>query len=132
MSCVEASGALTLKGVSVMPDTPMEALTAWNLETLVCLVMVSKSEICGARVGNGEVDFLACAGPVDWPGGTSCMGNPRDRREGCQEVECPQDIPPQKRGPICHPCECIQESGQEAQDILYPHSPSRQAALGYF
>jgi hypothetical protein len=55
-----------------MPDTPMEAVTAWNLEALVALVAVTKSEICGARVGDGEVDFLACAGPVDWPGGTSC------------------------------------------------------------
>jgi hypothetical protein len=53
-----------------MPDTPTEAVTAWNLEALVALVAVSKSEICGARVGNGEVDFLTCAGPVDWPGGT--------------------------------------------------------------
>ncbi len=66
----ERSGALTPKGVTVMPDTPTEAVTAWNLEALVALVAVSKSEICGARVGNGEVDFLTCAGPVDWPGGT--------------------------------------------------------------
>jgi hypothetical protein len=55
-----------------MPDTPTEVVTAWNSEVLVALVVVSKSEICGARVGDGEVDFLVCAGPVNWAGGTSC------------------------------------------------------------
>jgi hypothetical protein len=68
----EVSGTLTPKGVSVMPDMPMEAVTAWNLRVLVALVAVSKSEICGARVGEGEVNFLACAGPVNQAGGTSC------------------------------------------------------------
>ncbi len=53
-----------------MPDTPTEAVTAWNMEALVALVVVSKGEICGARVSDGEVDFLACAGTVDCPGGT--------------------------------------------------------------
>ncbi len=68
----EASGALTPRGVSVMPDTPTEVVTAWNADVMGALIAVSKAEICGARVGNGEVDFLACAGPVDRPGGTSC------------------------------------------------------------
>ncbi len=68
----EGSGALTPKGVTVMPDTPTEVVTVWNLGALAALVAVSKSEICGSRVGGGEVDFLMCAGPVDWPGGTSC------------------------------------------------------------
>ncbi len=36
------------------------------------LIVVSKVEICGARVGNGEVDFFVCAGPVNHPGGTLC------------------------------------------------------------
>jgi hypothetical protein len=48
-----------------MPDMPTEAVIAWNSEALVALVAVSKSEICGARVGDGEIDFLACAGAVD-------------------------------------------------------------------
>jgi hypothetical protein len=68
----EVSGTLTPKGVSVMPDTPTEAVMAWNSEVLVALVAVSKSEICRARVGDGEVNFLACAGLVDQAGGTSC------------------------------------------------------------
>ncbi len=68
----EASGASTPRGVSVMPDTSTEAVTAWNADVTVALIALSKAEICGARVGDGEVDFLACAGPVDCPGGTSC------------------------------------------------------------
>jgi hypothetical protein len=36
------------------------------------LVAVSKRKTCGARVTDGEVNFLACAGPMDRPGGTSC------------------------------------------------------------
>jgi hypothetical protein len=48
-----------------MPDTPTEMVIAWNLEALVALVAVSKSEICGARVRDGEIHFLACAGAVD-------------------------------------------------------------------
>ncbi len=68
----EASGASAPRGVSVMPDTPTEAVTAWNADVMVALIVVSKAEICGARVGDEEADFLACAGPVDRPGGTSC------------------------------------------------------------
>jgi hypothetical protein len=55
-----------------MPDMPSEAVTAWNGGVTVALVAVSKAEICGARVGYGEIDFLVCAGPVDHPGGTLC------------------------------------------------------------
>ncbi len=33
---------------------------------------MAKDEICGAWVTDGEVDFLACAGALDRPGGTSC------------------------------------------------------------
>jgi hypothetical protein len=44
----EVSGTLTPTGVSVMPDTPTEAVTVWNSGVLVALVAVSKSEICGA------------------------------------------------------------------------------------
>ena len=35
-------------------------------------MVVSKRETCAARLGDGEVDFLACAGPLERPGGTSC------------------------------------------------------------
>ncbi len=68
----EASGASTPRGVSVMPDMPTEAVTAWNADVMVALIAVSKAEICGAGVGDREVDFLACVGPVDHPGGTLC------------------------------------------------------------
>ena len=68
----EESGTSTLKGVTVMPDTPTEAVNAWNCKTLVTLMLVMKSGICGARVGDGEVDFLACALAVDREGGSSC------------------------------------------------------------
>ncbi len=55
-----------------MPDTPTEAVTAWNADVTVALIAVSKAEICDARVGDREVDFLVCAGPVNCPGGTLC------------------------------------------------------------
>ena len=54
----EDTGVSTPRGVTVMPDTPMEAVNAWNREKLVTLMLVTKSGICGARVGDGEVDFL--------------------------------------------------------------------------
>jgi hypothetical protein len=69
---VDESGTLTPRGVTVMPDTPTEAVNAWNRETLVTLMVVTKAEICGARVGDGEVDFLTCAKVVDRVGGSSC------------------------------------------------------------
>ena len=43
------------------------------------LVVVSKSEICGATVSDGEVDSLTCAGAVDHPGGTSCGWTTHER-----------------------------------------------------
>jgi hypothetical protein len=69
---VEESGALTPRGVTVMPDAPTEAVNAWNRETLVTLLLVTKDEICGAQVGDGEVDFLAYVKKLDWVGGSSC------------------------------------------------------------
>ena len=45
---VEESGALTPRGVTVMPDTPTEAVNACNRDTLVTLLLVTKDEICGA------------------------------------------------------------------------------------
>ncbi len=36
------------------------------------LIVVSRQETCGAWVTDGEVDFLACAGGMDCPGGMSC------------------------------------------------------------
>ena len=68
----EEPGTLTPRGVSVMPDTPTEVVNAWNRATLVMLMLVTKEGICGARVGDGEVDFLACAKEVDRIGGSSC------------------------------------------------------------
>jgi len=65
----EDTGALVGPVRGVMPDTPTSTVDAWNVEVGVSLVVVSKRETCAARLGDGEVDFLACAGPLDWPGG---------------------------------------------------------------
>jgi hypothetical protein len=65
-----AQGVLSPKSVSL--DTPMATVDAWNVTDRVALLLVSKDEICGARVMDGEVKFLACAGALDCPGGTSC------------------------------------------------------------
>jgi hypothetical protein len=65
-----AQGALSPKLVS--SDTPKATVDAWNLSDRVALLLVSKDEIFAARVTDGEVDFLACAGALDCPGGTSC------------------------------------------------------------
>ena len=64
------SGALSPKAVN--SDTPVAVVETWNSDVRVALVLVSKDEICGARVSDGEVDFHACAGALDREGGTSC------------------------------------------------------------
>ena len=56
-------GALVGPVRVVMPDTPTSTADAWNAEVGVSLVVVSKHETCAARLRDGEVDFLACAGP---------------------------------------------------------------------
>ena len=44
------------------PDTPQSTLSAWNGNIKVELIVIKKSEICGARmVKEGKEDFLACA-----------------------------------------------------------------------
>ena len=66
---LEDSGALI--GTSpwgVMPGTPTSTVDAWNADVGVSLIDVSKGGTCGARVSEGEVDFLACAGPTEQPG----------------------------------------------------------------
>jgi hypothetical protein len=63
-------GALSPKAVS--PDTPAAIVDAWNVDARVALVLVSKNKICGARVTDGDVNFLACAGVLERVGGTSC------------------------------------------------------------
>ena len=55
-----ATGGLSPKSVS--PDTPVAMVEAWNAVDWVQLVLVSKTKICGARVSDGEVNLLACAG----------------------------------------------------------------------
>ena len=42
------------------------------MDDQVSLLLVCNLEICGARVSDGEIDFLACAGALDRVGGTSC------------------------------------------------------------
>ena len=57
---------------AVNSDTPVAVVETWNSDVRVALVLVSKDEICGARVSDGEVDFLACAGPLERPGALTC------------------------------------------------------------
>jgi hypothetical protein len=66
------TGTLTKTPRAVMPDTPVATVDAWNAEVAVSLVVVSKSLTCGARTSDGEVDFLACAGVAERPGGGGC------------------------------------------------------------
>jgi hypothetical protein len=68
----EDTGALVWPVRGVMPDTPTSMVDVWNAEVGVSLVVVSKLETCAARLGDGAMDFLACAGPLERPGGTSC------------------------------------------------------------
>ena len=70
---LEESGALV--GASprgVMPGTPMSTVDAWNADVGVSLIVVSKQATCGARVSEGDVDYLACAGPTERPGAGGC------------------------------------------------------------
>jgi hypothetical protein len=66
------AGTLTGSPREVIPDTPVAMVDAWNAEVGVSLIVVSKSKNCGARVLDGKVDFLACAGAMDCPGGGGC------------------------------------------------------------
>ncbi len=68
---LEDSGALgstTPRGV--IPGTPTSTTDAWNADVGVSLVVVSNT--CGARVSEGEVDFVACKGPNERQGGSGC------------------------------------------------------------
>ena len=55
-------------------DTSVATATvdAWNGMDWVTLRVVSSTEICGARMADGEVDFLACAGSLESPGALTC------------------------------------------------------------
>ena len=70
---LEDSGALVGSSPrGVMPGTPMSTVDAWNADVGVSLIVVSKQATCGARVSEGDVDYLACAGPTERPGGAGC------------------------------------------------------------
>ena len=56
----------------VMPGTPMSTIDAWNADVGVSLIVVSKQGTCGARVSEGDIDFLACAGATERPGAAGC------------------------------------------------------------
>ena len=92
----EDTGALVGPVWGVMPDTPTSTVDAWNAEVRVSLVVVSKRETCAARLGNGEVDFLACAGPLDRLGGTSCgwatheLGGEDSKRRSVIKMDLPE------------------------------------------
>jgi hypothetical protein len=60
----EDTGVLVSLPRGVMSGTPKATIDAWNVDVGVTLVAVSKRKTCGARVTDGEVDFLACAGPM--------------------------------------------------------------------
>ncbi len=80
----------------VMPDTSTSKVDAWNAELGVSLVVVSKRETCAARLGDDEVDFLACTGPLDRPGGTSCgwatheLGGKDSKRRSVIKMDLPE------------------------------------------
>jgi hypothetical protein len=57
---------------AVNADTPVATVDAWNGTDPVALRVVSSAEICGARMADGEVDFLACADPLKRPGALRC------------------------------------------------------------
>jgi len=92
----EDTGALVPSPRGVMSDTPKATIDAWNVDVGVTLVAVSKRETCGARVTDGEVDFLACAGPMDRPGGTSCgwatheLGGKDSKRRTVVKMDLPE------------------------------------------
>ena len=50
-----ALGSTTQRGF--IPGTPTLTIDAWNADVGVLLVVVSKSETCGAQVSEEEVDF---------------------------------------------------------------------------
>ena len=56
----------------LMPGTPMSTIDAWNSDVGVSLIVVSKLGTCGARVSEGDIDFLACAGATERPGAAGC------------------------------------------------------------
>ena len=56
----------------VMPGTPMSTIDAWNSDVGVSLIVVSKQGTCGARVSEGDIDFLACAGATERAGAAGC------------------------------------------------------------
>ena len=90
------TGALAGPVWGVMPDTLTSTVDAWNAEVGVSLVVVSKRETCAARLVDGEVDFLACAGPLDRPGGTSCgwatheLGGKDSKRRSVIKMDLPK------------------------------------------
>ena len=55
------TGAYSLSGVP--PGTPKTVLDAWNQDKEVKLMMVEGGVHCGARIGDGDNYFQACALP---------------------------------------------------------------------
>ena len=115
----EDTGALVGPVRGVMPDTPTLTVDAWNAEVGVLLVVVSKRETCAARLGDGEVDFLACAGPLDWPGGTSCgwatheLGGKDSKRHSVIKMDLPE-----KGSVFCHPGQALWQFGCAFEGLL--------------
>jgi hypothetical protein len=50
----------------------MSTIDAWNADVGVSLIVVSKQGTCGARVSEGDIDYLACAGATECPGALGC------------------------------------------------------------
>ena len=62
----------TLSPKALSADTPVATVDAWNGTERVALRVVSSAEICGAQMADREVDFLACAGPLERPAALTC------------------------------------------------------------
>ncbi len=84
------------KSLALMPDTPLSTVNAWNAKVPVALVVVSKSLTCGARISDGEVDFLACAGAMERPGLGGCgwttheLGRKASKKRRVVKMELPE------------------------------------------
>jgi hypothetical protein len=113
-----ALGSTTPRGV--IPGTPTSTIDAWNADVGVSLVVASKGDKCGARVSEGEVNFLACTGPNECQGGSGC-GFTTHELGGKDSLKRPvvKMIFPEMG---CDPRQAIGELGQEVEGFLpsYP------------
>ncbi len=108
-------------------DTPKATVDAWNLSDRVALLLLSKDEICAARVTDGEVDFLACAGALDCPGGTSCgwTTHATGGKDAKGRLVLKMKLPEGGGGGLCHSCQGLWFGCEATKDILPPYAGSQ-------